>query len=51
VHLHFDGPDDAVAALRAAGFAGAEMRPAAAVVAGVGDAGGRLAHIIDASIR
>jgi O-methyltransferase involved in polyketide biosynthesis len=51
VYLHFDSPDEAVAALREAGFAEAEVRPAAAVVDGPQRPNSRLAHILEASTR
>lgn len=51
VYLHFETAAEAEAALREAGFAQAEVRRAAEVVDGPGDAGGRLAHILEASTR
>ncbi len=50
VYLHFDGPEDAVAALRDAGFAGAALRGAAEIV-GADRGGSGLAHILEASTR
>jgi O-methyltransferase involved in polyketide biosynthesis len=51
VYLHFDDAAEAEAALREAGFAHADVCRAADVVDGPGDAGGRLAHILEASTR
>jgi len=51
VHLHFDDGPEAAEALRAAGFAEAEVRAAAGVLGEGGDPGARLAHIIEASTR
>jgi O-methyltransferase involved in polyketide biosynthesis len=55
VHLHFDSPPEVVAALRAAGFEGARVRPAAALASAEEprgrDSAMRLAHILEASIR
>jgi O-methyltransferase involved in polyketide biosynthesis len=52
VYLHFAGAAEAEAALGAAGFARAEVRRAAdVVVEAPGDAGARLAHILEASTR
>lgn len=48
VHLHFAGPAQARAALRAAGFATARVRRATSVAPGEGP-GSDLAHIIEAS--
>lgn len=55
VHLHYDSAGEAEAALRAAGFAGAALRPADAIIAGGpaagpprGDPGQSLAHILEA---
>jgi O-methyltransferase involved in polyketide biosynthesis len=50
VYLHFDGPEDAVAALRDAGFAEADVRGAAELV-GADRSGSGLAHILEASTR
>jgi O-methyltransferase involved in polyketide biosynthesis len=50
VYLHFDGPEDAVAALRDAGFAGSDVRGASELV-GADRSGSRLAHILEASTR
>lgn len=50
VYLHFGDPDEAVSALREAGFAQAEVRPAAEIVGG-GRTGSGLAHILEASTR
>jgi O-methyltransferase involved in polyketide biosynthesis len=49
VYLHFESPEEARRALAQAGFAKAEVRPAADVTREVRDAGSRLAHIIEAS--
>jgi O-methyltransferase involved in polyketide biosynthesis len=51
VHLHFDSPGEVLAALRAAGFAWAEVRPAIEVAAGARgqNRASRLAHILEAS--
>lgn len=51
VYLHFEDAAGAEAALHDAGFAQAEVRRAADVVDGPRDAGGRLAHILEASTR
>jgi O-methyltransferase involved in polyketide biosynthesis len=52
VYLHFDDAAAGEAALRAAGFATARVRPAVGVLeAGHRDAGTRLAHILEASTR
>lgn len=51
VHLHFTDAAGAEAALHAAGFASAQVRPAVGVVGEPGDAGTRLAHILEASTR
>jgi O-methyltransferase involved in polyketide biosynthesis len=51
VYLHFENEAEAVAALRAAGFAHAEVRAAADVIGRATDPGARLAHIIEASTR
>jgi O-methyltransferase involved in polyketide biosynthesis len=51
VYLHFGDPDEAVAALSAAGFAQAEVRRAADVTSGAGEPDSRLAHILEASTR
>jgi O-methyltransferase involved in polyketide biosynthesis len=51
VYLHFHNAAEAEAALRDAGFANAEVRRAADLVEGSRDAGGRLAHILEASTR
>ena len=49
VHLHFRDPGEVVAALREAGFADAEVRPAYAV-AGLSSApGARLAYVLEAA--
>jgi O-methyltransferase involved in polyketide biosynthesis len=50
VYLHFDDADGAEAALRAAGFASAQVQPAADVVGRGEGRGGRLANILEASI-
>jgi O-methyltransferase involved in polyketide biosynthesis len=47
VYMHFQGADEAVAALEQAGFASARVLPASGPKPG---AGGRLAHILEASI-
>ncbi len=49
VHLHFDGPQDTIAALHAAGFDDAEVVPAASFSNRDLGFGGRLAHILEAS--
>jgi len=52
VYVHFDSTDDVVAALRAGGFASAEVWPAIEVAGdGRRDRTTRLAHIIEASTR
>jgi O-methyltransferase involved in polyketide biosynthesis len=51
VYLHFADTDEAVAALREAGFAQAEVRPAADIAPGAGGPNSRLAHILEASTR
>lgn len=51
VYLHFEDAAGAVAALRGAGFAAAEIRSAAEVLGQAADPGARLAHIIEASTR
>jgi O-methyltransferase involved in polyketide biosynthesis len=51
VYLHFDGPDEAVAGLRDAGFAQAEVRPAGDIGNAAGGPDSRLAHILEASTR
>lgn len=53
VHLHFDNAQQAEGALRDAGFAQAKLYRAADVpgTEPVGDRGGRLAHILEASTR
>ena len=52
VYLHFDSTDEVVAALEAAGFASAEVRPAIEVADGdPRDRAARLAHILEASTR
>jgi O-methyltransferase involved in polyketide biosynthesis len=51
VYLHFATAGEAEAALREAGFAGAKVRAAAAVLEEGQGAGARLAHIIEASTR
>jgi O-methyltransferase involved in polyketide biosynthesis len=51
VYLHFGDPHEAVAALRTAGFAQAEVRPAADITAAAGKPDSQLAHILEASTR
>jgi O-methyltransferase involved in polyketide biosynthesis len=51
VYLHFTTTREAMATLKEAGFAVAEVRAAAAVLEEGQDAGARLAHIIEASTR
>jgi O-methyltransferase involved in polyketide biosynthesis len=51
VYLHFEGPDEAVAGLRDAGFAQAEVRPAGDIGEVAGGPNSRLAHILEASTR
>ncbi|WP_235022335.1 class I SAM-dependent methyltransferase [Amycolatopsis alkalitolerans] len=43
VHLHFDTPEEAATALRAAGFPAADLMPA-----GTDDPGAKMVHVIDA---
>ncbi len=50
VYLHFGDPDEAVAALREAGFAQGEVRRAAEIIGGDRNGAG-LAHILEASTR
>ncbi len=54
VYLHFSDPREAEAALAAAGFGSADVRPAANVIGADenedGERGGRLANILEASI-
>jgi O-methyltransferase involved in polyketide biosynthesis len=50
VHLHFGSEQEIVEALKAAGFSSATVRQAASVIGEARDAGGRLAHILEASI-
>lgn len=50
VHLHFSDPAEVVAALRAAGFAGAEVRPAFALAGLPAQSGTRLAYVLEASV-
>lgn len=49
VHLHFGSEQEIVGALKEAGFSSATVRQAAAVIGEARDAGGRLAHILEAS--
>jgi O-methyltransferase involved in polyketide biosynthesis len=49
VHLHFGSEQEIVEALTEAGFGSVTVRQAAAVVGEARDAGGRLAHILEAS--
>jgi O-methyltransferase involved in polyketide biosynthesis len=52
VYLHFDSPEEVVAALRNAGFDSAEVQPAVALTAdAASDRTARLAHILEASSR
>jgi O-methyltransferase involved in polyketide biosynthesis len=54
VYMHFERAEDVRAALRDAGFAGAEVQRASAIVPappGPRDAGTRLAHILEASTK
>jgi hypothetical protein len=51
VHLHFDAAEDVVSALRGAGFAAAEVRPAAELAGEGRDRASRMAHILEASTR
>jgi O-methyltransferase involved in polyketide biosynthesis len=51
VHLHFDVAEDVVSALRAAGFAATQVRPAAALAGEGSDRAALLAHILEASTR
>jgi O-methyltransferase involved in polyketide biosynthesis len=48
VHLHFGEPSEVKAALREAGFARAEVWPAASVARADGGGGARLAHVLEA---
>jgi O-methyltransferase involved in polyketide biosynthesis len=49
VHLHFNSPAEAIAALHDAGFPHATVRAAEKLVGAPDDAGSRLAHILEAS--
>jgi O-methyltransferase involved in polyketide biosynthesis len=49
VHLHFGSEREIVEALKEAGFSSATVRQAASVIGEARDAGGRLAHILEAS--
>ena len=49
VHLHFRDPGEVVDALKTAGFAGAEVRPAFAVAGLPSQPGTRLAYVLEAS--
>jgi hypothetical protein len=49
VYLHFEDASEAVRALRAAGFAEAELLPSVRVTGEERDAAARLSHIIEAS--
>jgi O-methyltransferase involved in polyketide biosynthesis len=49
VHLHFQQPGEAVAALRAAGFANARLRLGADIASPPRGAGNRMVHILEAS--
>ena len=49
VHLHFSGPEQARAALLAAGFSSAAVHPALSVTGEGGGRGAGLAHILEAS--
>jgi O-methyltransferase involved in polyketide biosynthesis len=49
VHLHFGAEEEIVEALKDAGFSSATVRQAAAVIGEARDAGGRLAHTLEAS--
>jgi O-methyltransferase involved in polyketide biosynthesis len=49
VHLHFEEPSEAVDALRAAGFASADVRGVAELAREIRGRGSELAHIIEAS--
>jgi hypothetical protein len=51
VHLHFDNTADAQAAVRAAGFASAELRPGASIVSSCRGPGSEMVHILEASSR
>jgi O-methyltransferase involved in polyketide biosynthesis len=51
VYLHFDDAGQAEATLGSVGFASAEVRRAADAIGKAGDAGARLAHILEASTR
>ena len=48
VHLHFRNPGEVVDALSAAGFAGAEVRPAFALAGHSPQSGARLAYVLEA---
>jgi O-methyltransferase involved in polyketide biosynthesis len=49
VHAHFENPQEALDALRTAGFAGATATPATDLVAEAKPRGGRRVHILEAS--
>lgn len=49
VYVHFGGPDAAVSALHAAGFAAAEVRLAEGLGGKAGDPGAKLAHVLEAT--
>jgi O-methyltransferase involved in polyketide biosynthesis len=51
VHLHFDTCPDAEAAVRAAGFTSAVVRPGASIVPLYRDPGSGMVHILEASSR
>jgi O-methyltransferase involved in polyketide biosynthesis len=52
VYVHFDSPEQVVAALKDAGFAGAEVRPAAELLGSVRrDRASRIAHILVATAK
>ena len=49
VHLHFHDPGEVVDALKTAGFAGAEVRPAFALAGLPAQSGARLAYVLEAA--
>lgn len=51
VHLHFDGPEEVVEALHAAGFADARVHRALDVANERADAASRMSHILEASTK
>src|SRR5262249_2335806 len=51
VHLHFEDAEQAIRALKDAGFASAELHQAASLAPEIRGRGSELAHIIEASSR